>query len=132
VRIIHKVKCFYCNHVFDRDKEPAEKIDGKNRYAHAECAERAKGLLAKNEEDKQKLEEYIKNLFGYKALPESVNKQIRQFVVEYNYSYSGILKSLIYFYEIKHGDKEKAYGRIGIVPFVYSDALNYYRALWEA
>lgn len=132
MRIIHKVKCFYCNHVFDRDKEPAEKIDGKNRYAHVECAEKAKGLLAKNEEDKQKLEEYIKNLFGYKVLPEGVNKQIRQFVVEYNYSYSGILKSLIYFYEIKHGDKEKAYGRIGIVPFVYSDALNYYRALWEA
>ena len=27
--------------------------------------------------------------------------------------------------------KEKSYGRIGIVPFIYSEALNYYKALWE-
>ena len=31
-----------------------------------------------------------------------------------------------------NGDKEKAHGRIGIVPYVYEDAHNYYLALFEA
>ena len=59
-------------------------------------------------------------------------KQINQFVQEYNYTYSGILRTLIYFYEIKGGDKEAAHDGIGIVPFCYQDAYNYYYSLWLA
>ena len=59
-------------------------------------------------------------------------KQIKQFITEYNYSYSGILKALIYFYEIKGGDKERAHDSIGIVPYIYQDAYRYYYSLWEA
>ena len=35
-----------------------------------------------------------------------------------------------YFYEIKNGDKEKANGGIGIIPYVYKDAYNYFYNLW--
>ena len=61
-----------------------------------------------------------------------VRKQINEFINKYNYSYSGIYRSLEYFYEIKGNSKEKANGGIGIVPYVYQDAYNYYYNLWLA
>lgn len=129
----HPVKCVYCGHTFDRDKVPCVPVvQGKRaRYAHEECFNRINSAKQEEEKNKIKLENYIKELFNYQVLPEGVNKQINQYITENNYSYAGILKALKYFYEIKHGSKEKAYGRIGIVPFVYQDAHNYYLALWQ-
>ena len=59
-------------------------------------------------------------------------EEIKQYVEEYNYTYSGIHKALIYHFEIKGGSVEKANGGIGIVPYVYQNAYRYYYALWEA
>ena len=53
-------------------------------------------------------------------------------MTENNYTYSGILKTLKYWFEIKKGDLEKANGGIGIVPYVYDDAFLYWRGIWEA
>ena len=61
-----------------------------------------------------------------------VRKQIKQYVEDYNYTYSGIHKALIYHFEIKGGSIEKANGGIGIVPYVYQQAYRYYYSLWEA
>ena len=130
--IAHHVKCFYCNKTFDRDKEPFEQIPNKKRYAHKECYNKVNAAQLSNDENKEKLENYIKNLFGYKNLPEKVNRQIKQFIVEYNYNYLGILRALTYFYEVRNGNKEKAHGGIGIVPWIYDEAHTYYLSLWEA
>jgi hypothetical protein len=43
-----------------------------------------------------------------------------------------MLKALIYFYEIKGGSVEEAHGGVGIIPFIYQDAYNYYYNLWLA
>lgn len=43
-----------------------------------------------------------------------------------------MLKALKYFYEIKHNDVSKANGGIGILPYCYQDAYNYYFSLWQA
>ena len=61
-----------------------------------------------------------------------VRKQIKQYREEYNYTYSGIHKALVYFYEVKGNSTEKANGGIGIVPYVYQNAYNYYLAIWQA
>lgn len=61
-----------------------------------------------------------------------IRKQIKQYIDEYHYTYSGIHKALIYHFEIKGGLIEKANGGIGIVPYVYQQAYRYYYALWEA
>ena len=61
-----------------------------------------------------------------------MKQQLKSFKEEYNYSYSGILKSLVYFYEVKGNSVDKANGGIGIVPFIYQDAFNYYYSLWQA
>ena len=54
------------------------------------------------------------------------------YINEYEYTHSGILKALIYFFEIKGNSIDKANGGIGIVPYVYKDAYNYYYSLWLA
>lgn len=37
-----------------------------------------------------------------------------------------------YFFEVKNGSLEKARGGIGIVPWIYEDAYNYYYSIWLA
>ena len=71
-------------------------------------------------------------LFGTEYVHQRVRRQINTYISDYNYSYSGIQRTLTYFYEIKGNSLDKANGGIGIVPYVYQDAYNYYYALWEA
>jgi len=40
--------------------------------------------------------------------------------------YKGQLLTLKYFYEIKRNNIEKAHGSIGIIPFIYKEAEQYY------
>lgn len=55
---------------------------------------------------------------------------MNDYIREYQYTYSGMLKALVYFYEVKGNKKNKANGGIGIIPFIYKDAYNYYYNLW--
>ena len=71
-------------------------------------------------------------LFNYDYVPPRAQKQINQFIKEYNYTYSGMLKALVYFYEIKGGDRDAAHDGVGIIPYIYQDAYNYYYNLWLA
>ena len=48
----------------------------------------------------------------------------------YGYSYSGMLKSLKYWYEVKKESKDKANRGIGIIPFIYDDCREYYYRLF--
>lgn len=69
----HKVKCPYCDHVFDASKEPFVKVQNGRRYAHKACYDKAVELQEKEQVDKIELENYIKSLFGYDKLPKRVN-----------------------------------------------------------
>lgn len=61
-----------------------------------------------------------------------VRKQINSYIEMYNFTYSGMRKALVYFYEVQGNDKKKANGGIGIIPYIYRDAFNYYYSLWLA
>ena len=131
---MHMVKCSVCGERFDRDRVQAVKT-GARRYAHQRCCPEGElvplaGVEA--DEDLVKLEEYIKQLLHEDFVNARVKKQIKDFKEEYGYSYSGMLKSLIYFYEVKGNPKEKANGGIGIIPYIYKDAYNYYLDLFIA
>ena len=129
----HMVKCTICGKQFNRDKIQAVK-SGARRYAHYSCLPDGElvPLVDPIDEDLVKLEEYIENLLGEGYNHARVKKQIKDYRDEYDYSYSGMLKTLIWFYDIKGNPKEKANGGIGIIPFVYKDALNYYYSLYLA
>ena len=87
---------------------------------------------AKDEQDKEALHNYIMKLFNTTYVDARIQKQIKQYVDEYNFTYSGIHKALIYFFEVKGNSLEKANGGIGILPYCYQDAYNYYFSLWQA
>lgn len=69
-------------------------------------------------------------LLGEDYINPRVKKQLQQYVNEYHYTYSGMLKALVYFYEIKGNNTDKANGGVGIIPWVYKDSYNYYYNLW--
>ena len=128
----HLVKCSICGKTFDANIEPFVKTCKDRRYAHKECFDNESLKKTQEDIDKENLEQYILKLLNLDYIDARVRKQIKTYVEEYNYTYSGIHKALVYFYEIKKNSIEKSNGGIGIVPYTYRDAFNYYYSLWEA
>ena len=129
--ISHKVKCYYCGQIFDRDNVPFIQVS-KRRYAHKECSMSEDEKKLQENKDREELYDYIMKLFNISFVDPKIQKQIKKYIEENNYTYSGIKKALVYFFEIKGNSVEKANGGIGIVPYVYTQAYNYYYSLWLA
>lgn len=128
----HVVKCSICGQPFDANGEEFVKTCKGRRYAHLKCSQDREANISQEEKDKKELEEYIINLLKIDYIDARIGKQIKQYKEEYNFTYSGMRKALIYFYEIKGHSIEKANGGIGIIPYIYRDSYNYYFSLWEA
>lgn len=124
------VKCLYCGEQFDRLSEPNIKLG--RRYAHQKCYENQDAEVLKNQEDEHKFWEYIKEIYGSDYNFISIKKQVESYIKEYNFTYSGMLKSLKWFYEVKGNSKESSNGRVGIIPYIYEDAKKYYYGLYLA
>lgn len=133
-----RVMCRECRKTFDRDKLK-EGIDwvmpSKNYYYHKDCYELwvSKRQNKKDYTSTKEDEEYIRDIYDYltKDLKiaidgAKVHSQIKNFLKE-GKKVKGILFTLIYFYDIKHGDIEKSKGGIGIVPYIYDEAREYWR-----
>lgn len=124
------VKCLYCGEQFDRLSEPNIKIG--RRYAHKSCYESQDEEQLKKDKDKHDFFEYIKELYGSDYNYISISKQAENYIKQYNFTYSGMLKSLKWFYEVKGNSKESSNGRIGIIPYIYEEAKKYYYNLYLA
>lgn len=124
------VKCLYCGEKFDRLKEPNVKIG--RRYAHKSCYESQDAETLQKQKDKHDFFEYIKQIYGEDYNYVQIHKQAEKYIEQYNFTYSGMLKSLKWFYEIKRNNKESSNGRIGIIPYIYEDAKKYYYNLYLA
>ena len=125
-------KCAICGKEFDRNAVQAVR-HGARRYSHWTCEPNGELVPMENKIDPEldKLNNYIIKLLGENYNAARVKKQIKDFK-EQGMSYSGMLKSLIYFYEVKGNSKDKANGGIGIIPYIYKDAFNYYKAIFIA
>lgn len=128
---VARVKCKYCGEYFDRNSEPFEAVGGR-RYAHKTCAEKYRQSMSKEELDYMELEKYIKKLFNKNVLTARIKKQIKDFKQEYNYSYSGMQKTLYWWFELKKNSLDKANDGIGIIPYVYQEAHDYFYRLYLA
>lgn len=125
---LDSVVCAYCKKSMNRKDEDCVVL-GNGKYAHKECVE----IEEKRElTDQEKLDKYITQLLKIDFVNQRIKRQISDFMTKYGYTYSGIHKALVYFYEVKGNPVEKANGGIGIVPYVYSDAYNYYYSIWAA
>ena len=121
------VNCLYCKELINKNDKDVVKFR-VSCYAHRACKDKDD---ARPKTAEEKLYLYIRDLFNVDAVPLRVKKQITQYINEYNYTYSGILGTLIYCYEVKKNPLEKANGGIGIVPYLYQEAKNYYTRLDE-
>lgn len=130
---MHKVKCSVCGIEFDRDRIQAVRVSAR-RYAHYECKPECElvPLAEKVDPDQEKLINYVKTLLGQQYNAARVRKQIKDYIEKDKFTYSGILGSLVYWYEVKGNSIEKANGGIGIVGFIYNDARLYFAKIQNA
>lgn len=121
------VKCPYCKESFDREVVPFVKVG--NRYAHVSCYNEAEEKKTLEEKQKASLMRYIEDIFDVSYNVPLVLTQIKNYKEVLHYTYQQIERCLRYAYEVKGYDISKAKG-IGIVPYVYKDAYNYYYQMW--
>ena len=131
------VKCLYCGKQFDRNDPSIKFVKIGRRYAHLACSINHEANMTQEEKDLRDLCEYIKDLLGSEYNFKKVEHQIKEYK-QYKdgdsmpYTYSGMLASLKWFYEVKNNSKEAANGGIGIIPYIYNDAKKYYYQLYLA
>ena len=88
--------------------------------------------LTQTEVDKANLNKYLYTLYNGKYDFARTNLLIKKYVTELGFTYSGIHKALIYFYEVQgNAIEDEASRSIGIVPYVYEEAKNYYYKMWS-
>ena len=127
----HYVKCLYCGKQFDRDNFPTKQVS-KRRYAHLQCWEDHLANMTQEEKDINTFYEYTKNLFKEDYNYILTKKLAERYVKENNYTYTGMLKTLKWYYEKEGHSIEKSNGTIGIIPYVYKQAMSYYYSLYKA
>lgn len=82
-------------------------------------------------EDYERLKDTIRDIFGSSVDWSRTVRQIQSLKKKNGYTYSGMMRSLIYYYQKLGNEPNKTYGSaVGIVPYVYEKAYNYYYQLW--
>lgn len=127
----HIVTCRICKEKFDA-VESLRDIDwimpSKNWYYHARCYKEWKDKNHTNDADwKDRIYDFIardlKVSYDYHLCEAQLDKYIKKDKIA---TYKGIYFTLKYFYEIKHGDWRKGHGGLGIIPFIYQEAVQYW------
>ena len=99
-----------------------EYIKKSNGYIHKSC-------VSSEDLDKKELNDYICEIFHLKAPGPTNSAMIKRFHEKNGYSYKSMYYALKYYFEVKKGSVEKSQNRIGILPYIYDDAKNYYSNL---
>ena len=120
--------CFWCHQaIYPNQPEVIEMPQLKGRYVHKKCNS------VRPQDDKDEMMLYLIKLYNLKddyILPKFM-LQLSDFEKQYHFTYSGMLKALKYWYEIKRNPVNKNYG-LGIIPRIYEQAKMYYYNLWLA
>ena len=132
----HMVKCLFCGKTFDAQPDGKDTVWFKprnNRYAHIECGKQHEANLTQDEKDYNKLYKYVKEQQKENFDYIKFKKIVEAWQKEYGFTFNGMYYTLIYFYEVKNNSKQKLIdGSIGIIPFAYKDAQNYYYNIYIA
>lgn len=126
----HIVTCRFCKKKFDTNT--TDYIMPKERfYYHTECYKEEQDSKTKEEKDVEEFYNCMKEIFGeynYVVTKKLANK----YISENGYTYSGMTKALRWYYQIQNNPIEKANGTIGLLPYFYNDAKNYYHKIYLA
>lgn len=132
----HMVKCLFCKKIFDAKEEDKDIVWYKpksNRYAHIECGKQNEANKTQDEKDYERLYHYVKEQQKQNFDYVKFKKIVEAWQKDYGFTFNGMYYTLIYFYEVKGNSKQKLIdGSIGIIPFCYKDAQNYYYNIYIA
>ena len=118
-------KCLYCGGDIDITKDEYC-MARANRYAHKECYEKNS---SPDEIFIPQIYSYLKTQVHITYDYPKCEKQRIYFVTKLGYTNEGIYNALRYFYGVKKASPDKSGNRIGIVPYVYEEAKEYYKNL---
>ena len=121
-------KCVYCGKPLDRNVEEWEQAPS-NRYAHKSCYDKRQEEIQEQKTErkyKAKIHEKNKEVCGIQYVKTRTEKQIKEYLKE-GMTAKNIYKTLEYWYDIKKQDPAEAHGGIGIVPYVYHQAMEYWQ-----
>ena len=124
-------KCVFCGSTIENS---FDEIPYKNRYAHKNCFNTAmKTTVTKKKEHieakkktlgRAKPKAELKDALNKDELPAKIYKLTEDYIKKYEFTYSGILNTLIYYFDLcNHGVDGDC---IGIVPYYYADAKEYF------
>lgn len=120
--------CFWCHKaIYPNQSDVIPMPQLKDKYVHVECNKTHPA------DDKEELLIYLIKLYNLKddyIIPKFM-LQLSDFEKQYNFTYSGMLKALKYWYEVKKNPPNPQYG-LGIIPRIYKQAYDYYYAIWLA
>lgn len=115
-------KCRICGKPISQKADPDTYVVINRFHIHKECYT---GI----EQDKDNFFRYCQELFGDGFDFVKLNRMAEGYRRAYNYTWSGMHGSLVYFYEIKHHSVKDANNNIGIIPYIYKDAKDYFDKL---
>lgn len=136
----HNVMCRCCKQRFNANPEDEGitwLMPSKNFYYHFQCyndwVKKKNDVHTQADEDLwfdavwQFLKKNLKIINGGDNDYIKIKKQWNSYLSK-GFTPKGIYFSVLYFYTIKKGDPSKAKGGIGIVPFIYKEATDYWVA----
>lgn len=101
------------------DKKQSKKIS--NRWVCFNCLEKREQIKT----ERQELYDLVAKLFFLKYPTGMMMKQIKDFKEDLEYTYKGMTLSLEYWTETLGNTMQNARG-VGIIPFIYEDAKQFY------
>ena len=108
-------------------------LDAIKAAAKAKDQKKASSSTVRLDPERDELERYICSLYGIPCLSPLLNKQINDFHTQRGYPHKNILLALQYFFEILPANvPEPDSPSIGIVPYIYDEALAFWSLSNEA
>lgn len=114
-----------------QDKD--EQLDKKSKeiktkkQAKRPKAELKDGLSDEEYKDKQEYYDYLKQILNTDKLTAKIYALSDRYLTQYGWSWAGMKNTLVYMNEIK--EKELTGDVVGLLPFVYEEAENFYEEI---
>lgn len=125
------VECYYCKEVFKKSvikNYVPIKVRGNVKYAHASCAIKES---TRSKSDEEKLSMEICKIFNTQYVPPNIQRQIKDYVENYNFSYNGIHGTVNYYCFFKKGEISLKNPSIHFVPYVYKEAEQFWNEVYK-
>lgn len=124
-------KCPVCNELVTKDQVSKK---NKGKTYHVKCFDT---MLSKKYEDTivqqvdplKDLKEFILQLFKIDKLTNLMEDQLVKYTREYDYTATGMLNALKYYFEIRENELTDNVKGVGIIPFVYKEANEFFEKI---